>query len=128
MVICFLDPVTATLKQSDTDSLWVARLGSPEIFVHRRCVMRRRLLALLGGVAVIAVVSLVSVAAQTPTTAAKPAKPGPAPKTSLGAPDLQGLWTSELQIPLQRPAKYAGREFLTDAEVAELDKVRATLS
>jgi hypothetical protein len=90
--------------------------------------MRRRLLALLGGAAVIAVVSLVSVAAQTPTTAAKPAKPGPAPKTSWGEPDLQGLWTSELQIPLQRPAKYAGREFLTDAEVAELDKVRATLS
>ena len=87
--------------------------------------MRRRLLALLGGAAVIAVVSLVSVAAQTPTTAAKPV---PAPKTSWGEPDLQGLWTSEYQVPLQRPAKYAGREFLTDAEVADLDKVRATLS
>jgi hypothetical protein len=46
-------------------------------------------------------------------------------KTSWGEPDLQGLWRAEYQIPLQRPAKYAGKEFFTDAELAELDKERA---
>jgi hypothetical protein len=49
----------------------------------------------------------------------------PAPKTSWGHPDLQGIWTSEYQTPLQRPDKFAGREFLTDAEVAGLDQARA---
>jgi hypothetical protein len=87
--------------------------------------MRRRMLALLGGVAVIAVVSLVSVAGQAPTTKSQT---GSAIKTSWGEPDLQGLWTDEYQTPMQRPAKFAGRELLTDAEVAELDKTRATLS
>src|ERR1700736_5255224 len=87
--------------------------------------MRPRMLALLGGVAVIAVVSLASVAGQTPTAAAQK---GPALKTSWGEPDLQGLWTDEYATPLQRPAKFAGREELTDAEIAELDKVRGTLS
>ena len=49
--------------------------------------MRRRMLALLGGAAVIAVVSLVSVAGQAPTTSAQT---GSAIKTSWGEPDLAG--------------------------------------
>jgi hypothetical protein len=49
-------------------------------------------------------------------------------RTAWGEADLQGIWTDEYTVPLQRPAKFAGREFLTEAEIAELDKVRATLS
>jgi len=45
-------------------------------------------------------------------------------ETPWGEPDLQGIWTSDSEIPLQRPAKYANREFLTDEERAELDKQR----
>ena len=86
--------------------------------------MRRRM-QLLGAASVIAVVSLVSVAGQAPTTKAQT---GSAIKTSWGEPDLQGIWTDNYQTPLQRPAKYAGREFLTGAEMAELDKLRETLS
>ena len=48
-----------------------------------------------------------------------------APKTSWGEPDLQGIWASDFQIPLERPAEYAGREFLTEEEVAALDTERA---
>src|SRR5438128_11894708 len=92
--------------------------GSSDVLRSRRCEMGRRLLALLGGVAAIAVASLVSVEGQAPTTKAQT---GPAIKTSWGEPDLQGLWTDEYTTPLQRPAKFAGREFLTDAEIAELD-------
>lgn len=43
-------------------------------------------------------------------------------RTSWGDPDLQGIWTNEnTGTPMQRPAKYGDREFLTDEEVAELE-------
>src|ERR1700676_666284 len=46
-------------------------------------------------------------------------------KTPWGEPDLDGIWTRTFDVPLQRPAKYAGREFFTPEEMAEVDKVRA---
>src|SRR5258708_2181480 len=49
----------------------------------------------------------------------------PALKTSWGEPDLQGIWTDEFDTPLQRPAKYANQEFFTEAQRAELDRVRS---
>ena len=53
---------------------------------------------------------------------------GPAAlKTPWGEPDLQGIWKDEFDTPLQRSAKYAGQEFFTEAQRAELDKERATL-
>src|ERR1700739_4785048 len=45
-------------------------------------------------------------------------------KTAWGEPDLQGIWTDEVETPLQRPAKYANQEFFTEAQRAELDQVR----
>ena len=45
------------------------------------------------------------------------------PKTVDGQPDLQGLWTMATYTPLQRPERYKDREFLTDAEMAELSSV-----
>lgn len=41
------------------------------------------------------------------------------PRTAWGDPDLQGLWRSLHRVPFERPPQYEGREFLTDAEVAE---------
>jgi hypothetical protein len=46
-------------------------------------------------------------------------------KTAWGEPDLQGIWTDEFDMPLQRSAKYADQEFFTEAQRAELDKVRS---
>src|SRR5260370_26959031 len=46
----------------------------------------------------------------------------PALKTPWGEPDLQGIWSRNVDIPLQRPTQYGDREFLTDAERAELDR------
>jgi hypothetical protein len=86
--------------------------------------MRQRIVELMGGAVAITVVALVSVACHAPTTAAQT---GPVAKTSWGEPDLQGIWTDEYQTPLQRPAAYAGREFFTDAEKAELERQRAAL-
>ena len=44
------------------------------------------------------------------------------PRLPDGQPDLHGYWTSESFTPLERPAKYAGREFLTDEEVEAAQK------
>jgi hypothetical protein len=41
------------------------------------------------------------------------------PRTTWGDPDLQGVWRYEGAIPLERPAQLAGRESLTEQEVAE---------
>ena len=67
-------------------------------------------------------------AAQLPTTATGPAAAaGPALKTPWGEPDLQGIWTVERLVPLERPAGVS-REFYTDAEVAALDALRSEKS
>src|SRR5580704_14698056 len=88
--------------------------------------MRLRVLRLMGAsaICVVASLTLVGVAGQSQTA---PAKAGPAAKTSWGDPDLQGIWTDDFATPLQRSAKYAGREFFTDAERAELNRQSASI-
>ena len=78
--------------------------------------------------AVSAVISLsVTVtAAQAPAPSAM-APATPALKTPWGEPDMQGIWTDEFDTPLQRPAKYANREFFTEAQREELDQERSAL-
>ena len=45
-----------------------------------------------------------------------------APQTPWGDPDLQGIWSSGyILTPLERPAAFEGREFVTEAERAELE-------
>ena len=50
--------------------------------------------------------------AQTPATSTKQWR------TPWGDPDLQGSWSNATTTPLERPAKYANREFLTKEEMA----------
>ena len=45
------------------------------------------------------------------------------PRTPDGHPDLQGTWTTQTYTPLQRPERFAGREFLTEQEMVELTKL-----
>ena len=42
-----------------------------------------------------------------------------APRTPWGTPDLQGVWDHGTATPLERPDRYAGREFPTPEEIAE---------
>jgi hypothetical protein len=44
-------------------------------------------------------------------------------RTPWGDPDLQGIWDHKVSTPLERPAKYADREFLTDEEIKALEKI-----
>lgn len=79
--------------------------------------MRRRLLGVVGVAAVVAAAAMFM----------KPATTGPALGTPWGDPDLQGLWTYEEEIPLQRPASFGNREFLTEEEQKAIDKERAEI-
>jgi hypothetical protein len=77
----------------------------------------------------IGLLAVVSLLAQTPAAPAKSAPPkakaaakakGPV-RTPWGDPDLQGTWFVTEDVPLERSAANAGKEFLTDAEIAEAD-------
>jgi hypothetical protein len=91
--------------------------------------MRRRLLESLGVAAVIialvAVLKL-SVAGQAPAAKATGAAGAAPPKTAWDQPDLQGIWLDEFDTPLERPAKYATKEFFTAEERAAQDKERSS--
>ncbi len=84
-------------------------------------------------VSAVILVSLTSASAQAPapSVTAPAAAPAPAPaqalKTPWGEPDLQGIWTDESDTPLQRSPKYANQEFFTQAQRAELDRLRSAL-
>jgi hypothetical protein len=70
--------------------------------------------------------SLVCAACQAPSTGEGEAN-APALTTAWGDPNLQGIWTDVYETPLQRPAKFADREFLTEEEVAALDTQRSAI-
>src|SRR6516225_12397586 len=83
--------------------------------------------AMLGGLACAAAISAaVSLHAQSaPSAGPAPAKPA-APKayaarTPWGDPDLQGVWDYKTITPLERPANFGDRQFLTDEEIARLE-------
>src|SRR5262245_16599700 len=76
--------------------------------------MRNRFLEVMSGPAVVAGVSLIPILLLAQAGASS--RP---PMTPWGEPDLQGIWYAFEDVPLERPAEYAGREFLTDEEAAK---------
>jgi hypothetical protein len=81
----------------------------------------RRLIAVLGFA--IAAASLLPrpVAGQTPTPSAT-GKVWTLPRTPDGHPDLQGIWDFRSATALERPARFAGREFMTPEEVVAYEQ------
>lgn len=68
---------------------------------------------------VLALVCLITI----PSAGQSPAKPtANPPRTAWGEPNFQGTWFVTEDIPLQRPDKYAGRQYLTDEEIAASDR------
>ena len=82
--------------------------------------MNCRFLASIFALAAIALPSAAPAAAEGKKTSAT--KPWTPPLTRDGHPDLQGNWVNNSATPLERPEQLKGREFLTDAEVAELKR------
>jgi hypothetical protein len=73
----------------------------------------------------IALAAMISLQAQTqPQTAGSNPRSTTwiPPLTPDGQPDLQGFWSNVSITPLERPAEFAGKEFLTDQELAENEK------
>ena len=94
--------------------------------------MNRRILELVGVVAVLIAVTVLLKLAPVPVAGQAQTAPGqgeaaPAAPTPWGEPNLQGIWTNDYEIPLQRPARFADREFFTEEERAELDRERARI-
>ena len=75
----------------------------------------------------IACVGLVTIGAQGPRRGASTSRPDAAVKNVFGQPDLVGVWTNDSITPLQRPAAWAGKTSLTDAEVAQLKQATQKL-
>jgi hypothetical protein len=78
-------------------------------------------------VAAVVTVVLLSMSGVIHTNAPEAAQPSTqaaaAPRTPWGEPDIQGLWSVDFVVPLERPAGVTS-EFYSDEEVAELDQVR----
>src|SRR5262245_23079328 len=45
------------------------------------------------------------------------------PRTPDGHPDLQGIWDFRSATPLERPSRFAGREYMTQEEAVEYEKL-----
>ncbi len=81
----------------------------------------------LGAVALLALVAATMtyvVQTSTPGLQAAQAQDVTAPLTPWGEPDLQGMWSVELLVPLERP-NGVETEFYTEEQVAEIDRERA---
>ena len=69
----------------------------------------------------VAVLTVVAVVAVTPIfAAAQSANTTTTPRTPWGQPDLQGVWNFAILTPMERPAEFAGKETLTDEDVANI--------
>jgi hypothetical protein len=76
---------------------------------------------------IVVAASAIAIAGQTPASAPKnagsPTKKTWMPlRTPSGQPDLQGIWNFGTVTPLERPAAYADKEFLSPAEAAEFER------
>jgi hypothetical protein len=65
--------------------------------------------------------SITLAAAQAPVASAS------ALKTPWGDPNLQGIWTDETDVPLQRAPRFGTREFFTEEQRADMDRQRANM-
>ena len=92
--------------------------------------MTRRAAEVVGIIVVVVAVTLLlrltPVAGQAPADPEVP-EPTPATMTAWGDPDLEGLWTTRYDTPLQRPARYADQEFFSDEERAQIDSRRTEI-
>ena len=95
--------------------------------------MKRRFLASFGVLAIGIVMVLLAMSptqGQAPAGAPTGAPPGssgrasaPPPATPWGDPNLQGMWDTRTFTPVERPAAFGNREFMTKEEAAERERL-----
>src|SRR6266550_1240407 len=81
--------------------------------------LRRQCLALL---AASAAATAIAVSLETTVAGQTVAPAGTAVRTPWGAPDLQGIWSNPVVVPLERSKEFGTREFLTDAEYQKAEQ------
>jgi hypothetical protein len=92
--------------------------------------MRRRSLVVAGSLATVSImlgVSEIRLAGQAPSSEPSfkvPAASYAPPKTPWGDPDLQGVWDNHSNVPLERPARLAGKKTYTPEEMANVRRGR----
>jgi hypothetical protein len=86
-----------------------SRIPDKEDKMHRYQIASRRTLVITAFVVILSL-GQAAVTAQAPS------------RTPWGDPDLQGTWDFTTITALERPAAFAGREFLTESEAAALEK------
>ncbi|MDD9889950.1 MAG: hypothetical protein OXU66_03635 [Gammaproteobacteria bacterium] len=69
--------------------------------------------------------SLIAVALVSVIAVGAAAQDYEVPRTEWGQPDLQGVWNWSSNVPMQRPARFGDRQFLTAEEVEEAARRRA---
>jgi hypothetical protein len=79
--------------------------------------MSYRVLVTLGALA-----ALIAAPLHAQTRPAAKAKATKAPMAADGHPDLSGTWTNATITPMERPAKFAGKPTISDAEAAAYEK------
>jgi hypothetical protein len=70
------------------------------------------------------VVAIATVALYVPVWGQSTGRTVTVPRTADGHPDLQGFWTNDTVTPLERPAEFGSKEFLTAEEAAAYAKKR----
>jgi hypothetical protein len=76
------------------------------------------------GIGLITVLAAIALAPAASVTAVAQNKAWTAPRTPDGKPDLQGIWSYATITPVERPAEFAGKEFLSEQEAADYEKRR----
>ena len=89
----------------------------------------KRLLEVIGVATAFITVVLLLMSVETPVSggAQAPESSPTAKHTSWDEPNLEGIWTSDYQTPLERPAQFEDKEFFTDEERTAIDSERARL-
>jgi hypothetical protein len=76
------------------------------------------------GIGLIAILVAIALAPAAFVSTVPQNKAWTAPRTPDGKPDLQGVWGYATLTPLERPAEFAGKEFLTEQEATEYENRR----
>ena len=81
----------------------------------------------LRGCVLVGAAIVITTAWAAPSQAGQAREPGQAdytaPRTGWGDPDLQGMWDTRTYTPFERPAEFAMREFMTEEEAAERERL-----
>ena len=84
--------------------------------------MRFPLMSMMGFLAVTIVVSAPGQTTEHAASQSKRAESKAIPRASDGHPDLEGVWTNETITPMERPAQFAGKLTITDAEAKKYEQ------